>query len=65
MKYQDINAETIDRWVDNGWQWGTPISHEEYVRAINGDWKVHLTTIRYVPADWFPKSLKGVNYPGP
>lgn len=64
MKYQDINAETIDRWVDNGWQWGTPISHEEYVRAINGDWKVHLTTIRYVPADWFPKSLKGVKILG-
>ena len=64
MKYQDINAETIDRWVDNGWQWGTPISHEEYVRAVNGDWKVQLTTIRYVPADWFPKSLKGVKILG-
>jgi hypothetical protein len=26
--YQDINAETIDRWVDEGWLWGTPISHD-------------------------------------
>ena len=33
MDYQDINAKTIDSWIQEGWEWGTPISHEEYVRA--------------------------------
>ena len=28
--YTDINAETIGRWVDEGWEWGTPIDHETY-----------------------------------
>ena len=28
MNYQDINAVTIDRWVEEGWEWGIPISHE-------------------------------------
>ena len=28
MDYQEINAATIDRWVENGWEWGQPLSHE-------------------------------------
>ena len=28
--YQEINAETIDRWVEECWEWGQPISHETY-----------------------------------
>lgn len=27
--YQDINKETIDRWVKEGWEWGKPVSHDE------------------------------------
>lgn len=23
--YQDINAATIDRWIEDGWEWGKPI----------------------------------------
>ena len=51
--YQDINAKTIDRWVDEGWQWGKPVSHEEYVKALNGEWEVLLTPTVYVPKVWF------------
>lgn len=51
--YQDINAKTIDRWVDEGWQWGKPVSHEEYVKALNGEWEVLLTPTVYVPKEWF------------
>ena len=36
-KYQDINKETIDGWVDEGWEWGKPISREEYIDAKNGN----------------------------
>jgi ubiquinone/menaquinone biosynthesis C-methylase UbiE len=57
-KYTDINAETIDGWVKNGWTWGIPISHEEYIKAQNGEWNVVLTGSKYVPKEWFPP-LKG------
>ena len=56
--YQDINAQTIDRWVENDWEWGRPISHEQYLAAKEGDWSIVLTPTKPVPADWFPE-LKG------
>ena len=31
--YQDINARTIDQWVEEGWEWGKAITHEEYANA--------------------------------
>ena len=36
MNYQDINAATIDRWIEEGWEWGIPISREEYEKALLG-----------------------------
>lgn len=50
--YQDINKETIDRWVEEGWEWGKSISHEDYIKAKNGEWKVFLTPTVAVPIDW-------------
>ena len=58
MNYQDINSKTIDRWVDEGWEWGKPISHEEYEKAKNGEWSMLLTPTKAVPKNWFPK-IKG------
>ena len=43
MNYQDINAKTVDGWVEEGWEWGTPISHKEFVKAKQGDWQMLLT----------------------
>ena len=51
--YQDINAQTIDRWVAEGWEWGVPLSHEAYVRACQGDWELLLTPTKPVPRAWF------------
>ena len=53
MNYQDINAETIDRWVREGWEWGRPVSHEIYEKARQGQWEVFLTPTRPVPRRWF------------
>ena len=53
MQYQDINAETIDRWIEEGWEWGRPISHDDYVNALNGSWDVLLTPTKKVPHEWF------------
>ena len=53
MNYQDINAAAIDRWVDEGWEWGKPIDHETFVRAQSGRWNVVLTPTKPVPHEWF------------
>ena len=41
--YQEINKDTIDKWIEEGWEWGKPVSHEEYINAKNGSWNVLLT----------------------
>ena len=61
--YQDINAETIDRWIEEGWTWGMPISHETFLDARNGKWDVQLTPTKMVPHEWFP-DLKGIKVLG-
>ena len=58
MNYQDVNALTIDRWVEEGWEWGTPIRHETYLAAVRGQWDVLLTPTKPVPHAWFGE-LKG------
>ena len=60
MDYQDINAQTIDAWVRDGWEWGRPISHEAYEKALRGEWDVFLTPTKPVPHEWFGE-LKGKN----
>lgn len=54
MNYTDMNAKTIDRWVENGWEWGTPITHEQYKDALGGKWSMVLTPTKPVPKDWYP-----------
>ncbi len=53
MDYTNINAQTIDGWVKNGWEWGTPIDHESYIKASEGSWEVVLTPTKPVPKEWF------------
>ena len=56
--YRDYNAETIDRWIEEGWEWGRPIDHEVYANAQRGEWDVLLTPTKPVPHEWFGE-LKG------
>ena len=58
MNYQDINAQTIDRWIEEGWEWGIPITHEVYEKALAGEWDMLLTPTKFVPHEWFGE-LKG------
>ena len=58
MDYTDINADTIDRWVGDGWEWGVPITHEQYLAALKGEWSMLLTPLKPVPKEWYP-DLKG------
>lgn len=52
MDYTKTNAATIDSWVDKGWKWGKFISHEEYLKALNGNFEVKLTPTKNVPKEW-------------
>lgn len=54
MDYQEINANVIDSWCKDGWEWGKPISHEMYESAKAGEWNVRLTPTKFVPHEWFP-----------
>ena len=64
IDYTKMNSNTIDRWVDEGWEWGQPISHEIYEKALKGDWGVYLTPTKFMPKEWFPASLKGLKILG-
>lgn len=52
-RYTDLNSHIIDRWVDAGWEWGRPISHEMFLQAKEGHWDVVLTPTKPVPHEWF------------
>lgn len=52
-KYTEINSRFFDKWIDEGWEWGQPISHEVFEKAKNGDWFVVLTPTKKVPKEWF------------
>ena len=58
MDYTEVNAQTIDRWVREGWEWGVPVSHQAYLDALAGNWDMVLTPIKPVPKAWFG-DLKG------
>jgi len=56
--YTQVNAKTIDRWIEEDWCWGIPLSPEACEGVRRGEWDVVLTPTKAVPKDWFP-ALKG------
>lgn len=64
MDYQDINAATITRWIEDGWEWGKSIDHNTYAQALAGEWDILLTPTRPVPHSWFPEDLRGLRVLG-
>jgi Methylase involved in ubiquinone/menaquinone biosynthesis len=61
--YTEINAKTVDKWVEDGWEWGIPVSKETCEKARNGEWDVVLTPTIPVPHEWFP-TMKGADLLG-
>ncbi len=55
--YTQINSQTIDSWVEEGWEWGRPLTREEFTKAQQGDWQVVLTPQVKVPLNWFAPYL--------
>lgn len=62
--YVDTNARAIDGWNADGWEWGTPITHEDYSRACQGDWEMLLTPTKPVPHEWYPADMTGLRVLG-
>ena len=58
MDYTEVNAQTIDRWVRDGGEWGVPIPRQAYLDALAGNWDMVLTPNKPVPKAWFG-DLKG------
>lgn len=58
INYQELNSKTIDGWVEDGWEWGKPISHETFAEAQAGKWDILLSPTKPVPHEWFG-DLKG------
>ena len=61
--YTQINAKVVDQWVEQGWEWGKPVSREIFEKAKNNDWYVLLTPTRPVTKAWFCE-LKGAKVLG-
>lgn len=53
QKYTEVNSSFIDKWIEEGWEWGQPITHEIFEKAKNNEWFVLLTPTKPVPKDWF------------
>lgn len=55
MHYTEINSEAWSRsaQVNEAKPWTLPISHEDFLRAKQGDWAVGLTPCKIVPREWF------------
>lgn len=53
LNYTKMNSQFFDKWIEEGWEWGQPISHEIYEKATEGAWFVLLTPTKPVPKDWF------------
>jgi len=51
--YTETNAKAWDKWVNDGIEWGIPISSEDYFQAKKGNWGVYLTPTKFVPKKWF------------
>ena len=63
-EYTEINSKAIDKWVDNGWEWGRPITSEVFAEAKSGKWDVVLTPLKPVPHEWFLPFLKNKRFDG-
>ena len=63
IDYIAKNRAQIDAWVNDGWVWGTPISHEMYQEALEDDWAIYVTPVKPVPREWM-EELKGAKVLG-
>jgi len=57
----EYNRRAWDVAVENGSQWTIPVSREEIAAARRGEWRIVLTPVKPIPAEWFPDDLAAVD----
>lgn len=62
-QYLINNKKVWEAWAKEDFPWCQPISHDDYKKAIAGEWNLRLTPVRYVPKEWFPE-IEGKNVLG-
>ena len=56
--YVSQNARMFDSWVEEGWEYGTPLNPEQCQRARQGYYSLYLTSTIPVPKAWLPQKLE-------
>jgi SAM-dependent methyltransferase len=51
----DLNRRAWNTQVSRGNRWTIPVTRAEIEAARRGDWRIVLTPMRPVPAEWFPE----------
>ncbi len=51
--YVDFNALMWDKWSEAGNTWTIPVTHEDFVKAQNGELVIYLTPQKPVPQEWY------------
>ena len=46
------NAELWSEWAEDNCVWSMPVSHEEFVAAQNGEYKIYASPLKPVPKEW-------------
>lgn len=60
-KYTEMNSKIIGKWVEEGREWGQPISHEVFEKARGNEWSVLLRSRKPVPMiSDVPGTMRGV-----
>ena len=52
MGYEEENMKAIDSWIEEGWEWGKPISEQEFLDAKEGKFSLFLTPTKPIPHHW-------------
>ena len=43
--YTKLNSEFIDKWANEGWEWGQPIDHETFEKAKKNPCKIAFCAV--------------------
>src|SRR5512136_66492 len=64
MDVRSYNRNQWNKQVESGNPWTIPVGPEVIAAARRGEWSVLLTEKKFVPREWFPASLAGLDILG-
>lgn len=58
-EYAAQNAKMFDSWVEDGWEYGSPLTEEQCEEVRKGNFNLYLASLVPVPRDWLPEPIAG------